>query len=175
MLYCNKCSRLLDEDVTVCPYCGNFLDSVYFGGKRQISRQREGDSTLRAINCRADQGKRWQFSQYEPSPGGQRLEKVISDFEVRSAAVYRRQSSPKIYRGAYRYDSLNSGKKPGWGFKAGMLVLSVLLTVPSLIISIMLRRNKDKELARLGFMMMVASILATFGWILGYIVMQGHF
>jgi hypothetical protein len=174
MLYCEKCSRLLDEDTNVCPYCGNILEAAAFEEARPAPRV-HASATLKDLNDRIEQRKT--SVQY---PGASlddgRMQSIIHDFEVRNEAVFTGSKAPSVYgaspmRPASPARALPEDEKVGVGFKVSMIILSIFLTIPSLIIGIILLAKKGKSHQSTAIAMIVTSSIFTIVWVAGYLML----
>lgn len=159
MLYCSKCSRLLDESMDVCPHCGQFLDRTLLAGKTKSERPLSLDPDLLTLNGRIEQNKKKSLPKIQIKD--ERIDRIIQDFEFKAEAVYKPLSMPQVYpMQIHSVIKQPKARKASPGLWAGMILLSIL-SIPGIVAgAIILSRYK-----KLGVTMIITGAVAGAAWL----------
>jgi len=172
MIYCKKCSRILETNVSVCPFCGNREDG-------DASEQAPHESvTLQMLNERIEQNKRLRELELVENQEREQIQKIVSDFEARARSVEYGQpgfsGQHRIGQGPIGRNSVNqvppqsSKDTLGVRFKVAMILLALFFTLPGLVVGIVFMTRPDKAQKKWGLTMLIVAIVSMLFWLTGY-------
>jgi hypothetical protein len=156
----------LDENVKVCPYCGNVLhkkqDHKNSNGKNVVAT-----SAMREFNERVERNR----ERLMQLPRDEHLLAIINDFEMKNEVIYKPAPAPRVYRAENAYTSQPVQEKQALNPLKFVfnLLLALILPLVGLICGIVYLTRKVKAVKVLGAAMILLNLISGAAW--AYVVM----
>ena len=155
-MFCNICSKELNSDVDICPYCGKKVHNV---PTKMINYDYQ-DGIPQMLDDRILRNKHSK----DVLPHDERMRKIISDFEFKTDIVFKPAPALRVYPSRQSYNIPEPSLTPAKVFMN--IVLALLLPPVGLILGIVHIVKMDRRKKALGLVILILSICLLMIWAL---------